>query len=244
MQRVISVVIGVMVAAMIAAGQTAVKEIQGGILNGKAVSLPKPDYPDYLKAAGIEGTIFVDVVIDEDGNVISAVAASKPRMLPISRDEKEDVPVADPILRSAAEEAALKASFSPTMLNGVPVKVKGTIVYVFRAGASQTPRSSDEAAKMISGSVLNGKAVNLPMPVYPAAAAAVRAEGAVTVRVTVNEEGNVVEAEAVAGHPLLRTSAAEAARAARFSPTLLNGQPVRISGVLVYNFTAGQKDPQ
>ena len=54
----------------------------------------------------------------------------------------------------------------------------------------------------------------------------------------IDEEGNVISAESVSGHPLLRSSAVDAARQARFSPTKLSGQPVKVSGVLVYQFGA------
>ncbi len=90
--------------------------------------------------------------------------------------------------------------------------------------------------KKISGGVLNGKATSLPKPPYPAAARAVRASGAVNVQVTISESGSVVSANAVSGHPLLRQAAEQAARGARFAPTLLSGQPVSVTGVIVYNF--------
>jgi len=90
--------------------------------------------------------------------------------------------------------------------------------------------------KTLSGGVLNGKATSLPKPAYPAAARAVKASGAVSVQVLVGLEGNVLSASAVSGHPLLRAAAVSAARGAKFSPTLLSGQPVKISGVIVYNF--------
>lgn len=88
----------------------------------------------------------------------------------------------------------------------------------------------------ISGGVLNGKAISKPEPPYPAIAKAARAQGAVTVQVEVNEQGQVVSANAVSGHPLLRASAVSAARQAKFAPTLLSGKPVKVSGVLTYNF--------
>lgn len=91
--------------------------------------------------------------------------------------------------------------------------------------------------KSISGGVLNGKATDLPKPAYPAAARAVRASGAVNVQVTVDETGKVVSANAVSGHPLLRSAAEQAARNAKFAPTILSGKPVKVSGVIVYNFT-------
>ena len=102
---------------------------------------------------------------------------------------------------------------------------------------AQTPASKQpETPKQISGGVLNGKAAYLPKPNYPAEAKAAGAAGAVTVQVVIDEEGNVAAANAVSGHPLLREAAVEAAHSARFSPTTLNGQPVKVSGVITYNF--------
>ncbi len=98
------------------------------------------------------------------------------------------------------------------------------------------PPPKKEPPKTISGGVLNGKATNLPKPPYPPAARAVRASGAVSVQVLISETGSVISANAVSGHPLLRPAAVSAARGARFSPTLLSGQPVKVSGVITYNF--------
>jgi periplasmic protein TonB len=98
---------------------------------------------------------------------------------------------------------------------------------------------ADAASKgkvVISGGVLNAKAVSKPQPAYPPIAKAAGASGTVTVQIVVDEEGNVVSAKAVAGHPLLQQAAVAAAREAKFSPTLLSGQPVRVTGVVTYNF--------
>ena len=90
--------------------------------------------------------------------------------------------------------------------------------------------------KQIAGGVLNGKATYLPKPNYPASAKAVGASGAVSVQVLIDEQGYVASASAISGHPLLREAAVEAASSARFSPTMLNGVPVRVSGMITYNF--------
>jgi len=90
----------------------------------------------------------------------------------------------------------------------------------------------------ISGGVLNGKAISLPKPPYPAIAKAARASGTVTVQVTIDESGKVISARAVGGHPLLQQAAVQAAYGARFSPTQLSGQPVKVTGVITYNFVA------
>jgi protein TonB len=98
------------------------------------------------------------------------------------------------------------------------------------------PPAKKEPPKTVSGGVLNGKAVSLPKPPYPPAARAVRASGAVSVQVLIDETGRVVSASAASGHPLLQAAAVAAARQARFSPTMLSGQPVKVSGIITYNF--------
>lgn len=90
--------------------------------------------------------------------------------------------------------------------------------------------------KTVSGGVLNGRATSLPKPAYPAAAKAVRAGGTVQVQVTISETGSVISASAISGHPLLQGAAVSAARGARFSPTMLSGQAVKVTGVITYNF--------
>ncbi|HEX8495290.1 MAG TPA: energy transducer TonB [Pyrinomonadaceae bacterium] len=90
--------------------------------------------------------------------------------------------------------------------------------------------------KPISGGVLNGKAITLPKPAYPAIAKSANASGLVVVQVTIDEMGDVIEARATSGHELLREAAVEAARQAKFTPTKLSGQPVKVSGSITYNF--------
>jgi TonB family protein len=104
------------------------------------------------------------------------------------------------------------------------------------------PVAQDPAApgqtkrRAISGGVLNGKAISLPQPEYPAEARAAGAAGAVAIQVTVDEQGTVISAQAVSGHPTLQQAAVNAALQARFTPTSLMGEPVKVSGVIVYNF--------
>jgi len=88
----------------------------------------------------------------------------------------------------------------------------------------------------ISGGVLNGKAISKPAPAYPPMAKAYLVSGTVNVQVTLDENGRVITAEAVSGHPLLQAAAVEAARQARFTPTLLGGEFEKVTGTLTYNF--------
>jgi TonB family protein len=90
------------------------KPISGGVLNGTAIILPQPIYPEPAKRMRTGGVVSVEVILDETGKVVSATATSGPT-----------------ILRDAAVQAALKAKFSPTKLSGQPVKVSGVINYKF-----------------------------------------------------------------------------------------------------------------
>ncbi len=88
----------------------------------------------------------------------------------------------------------------------------------------------------VAQGVLNSKAISKPQPPYPAIAKAAKASGTVIVEVVVDETGKVIIANAKSGHPLLRPAAVAAAKAARFTPTILAGKPVKVSGVITYNF--------
>ena len=88
----------------------------------------------------------------------------------------------------------------------------------------------------LQSGVLNGMALSKPAALYPAAAKAAGVRGTVVVNVDVDEKGRVTKAEATSGPLMLRESAEDAARCARFDPIELWGRPRDFSGVLTYNF--------
>lgn len=120
-------------------------------------------------------------------------------------------------------------------------KILTLIVLSFTLGLSVAAQT-DNPPKTINAGVVNGKASSLAKPVYPSAARAVSAEGAVSVQIVIDEQGNVASATAVSGHPLLRQAAEQAALQSKFAPTSLSGQAVRVSGVIVYNFVADKSN--
>jgi TonB family protein len=83
---------------------------------------------------------------------------------------------------------------------------------------------------------LNSKAVELPEPFYPEEARKAKVTGQVKVRVMVDETGRVLSVDIISGHKLLVMSAIEAARKARFKPTLIGDTAVKITGTLTYDF--------
>ncbi|HMU33241.1 MAG TPA: TonB family protein [Pyrinomonadaceae bacterium] len=91
------------------------KPINGGVLNGKAIELVQPRYPEAARAVRASGAVKIDILISEKGKIISAEAIS-----------------GHPLLVASARAAACSSRFSPTTLSGDPVKVRGVIVYVFK----------------------------------------------------------------------------------------------------------------
>jgi TonB family protein len=134
-----------------------------------------------------------------------------------------------------ADRTSAQASPTPKL---TPTPKGTTLSVVPEEPPPPPPAPPSSERKTISGGVLNGKANSLPKPVYPAIARAAHASGTVIVQVTIDESGKVASARAVGGHPLLQQAAVQAAYGARFSPTLLSGQPVKVTGVITYNFVA------
>ena len=123
---------------------------------------------------------------------------------------------------SEEKEETPKPTATPTPATPTPTPV-------------ETPDPKDK--QVVNRGVLNSRASNLVTPPYPPAARAMGASGEVRVHVLVDENGNVVMARAVSGHPLLKNSAEAAARSSKFYPALINGHPVKMNGVIVYNFS-------
>ena len=91
--------------------------------------------------------------------------------------------------------------------------------------------------KPLEGGLLNGRALSLPKPDYPQLAREARITGEqIVVRVQIDECGNVTEAKALSGHSHVRFASINAATKARFSPTLIGRVPVKVTGIIKYNF--------
>jgi TonB family protein len=127
-------------------------------------------------------------------------------------------------VRADKDEAAGAAAWK-TLLDTLKVE-----------GPAQASPEIEKIGRIVSGGVLNGRVVKKPRPEYPHNAKAARAQGVVVVQIVVDESGNVASANAVSGHPQLQGASVDAAKRAKFSPTTLCGQPVKVSGVITYNF--------
>jgi tetratricopeptide (TPR) repeat protein len=106
-----------------------------------------------------------------------------------------------------------------------------------RSFSIQTPDYNQPGAQ-VAGGIVNGKALNLVQPYYPAEAISSRATGKVTVRITISGTGSVLRACAIEGPPVFYKQSESAAMRSKFSTTLLSGKPVRVNGLIIYNFVA------
>ncbi|HEY6243859.1 MAG TPA: energy transducer TonB [Pyrinomonadaceae bacterium] len=88
--------------------------------------------------------------------------------------------------------------------------------------------------------LINSHALVLPKPPYPPLAKQIRLQGTVVIQVLIDENGKVLSARPVSGHPMLLPEAQRAAMQAKFSPTTLNGVAVKVSGMISYNFQMPQ----
>lgn len=183
------------------------KNATGGIVNGKATYLPKPDYPQEAKNFCVDGIVEVQVLIGEGGNVISAEA--------ISGDE---------LLRDSAVEAAKKATFR---MGHFAVKTEGKLVYNFVS-----------EKKCIYAGVVNKKALKIPKPslqniVHPKHLK-IEEPREVIVQIIIDLNGDVTNARALNGHPLIRSIFVNFARQAKFQPTSITTSPIFIKAILIY----------
>jgi TonB family protein len=138
----------------------------------------------------------------------------------------------------AADLPAASASATQIVANPNDVRTPAGAItnQEVRVSLEEPPPAPRPILKPISGGVLNGTALSLPQPIYPEAAKRMRTAGMVSVEVILDESGKVVSATATGGPTILREAAVQAALKARFSPTKLSGQPVKVSGLINYKF--------
>ena len=215
--------------------------------------------PAYLDAQDLELTTLVaPVPVPQQANEPEKQQEAKPQNKDQNVDVRKELIADVSESRVAPKEISAKASDIPPVRRGVttvlgnessnaavPINAGpgtgtgiGTGPTKVNIEGEPPPPPPPAPRAPISGGVLNGKAISLPKPNYPPIARQAHASGTVVVQVTIDENGSVISAHAVSGHPLLQAVAVAAARGARFSPTKLSGQPVKVTGVITYNFVA------
>ncbi|MGH9752066.1 MAG: energy transducer TonB [Blastocatellia bacterium] len=207
-------------------------KVLGGVSPSEAIIKVQPVYPAIAKAAGASGDVQVEILISETGEVIHAKAISGHHLL-----------------RSVAEDAARRWVFKPTELEGKPVEHQGILTFKFVPPSPPTfvspavATSAETTRKTnVSGVAPPAAAIIKVPPVYPAIAKQIGASGDVQVEILISDTGEVIEAKAISGHPVLRSAAEEAARKWMFKPTELEGKPVKHLGILTFKFVAPKNE--
>lgn len=188
-------------------------------------------------------------------NAVSPVPVPANNVLAASADPKSAALIAKPSVNSSATEqrnslalpAAVKPADKSNGLGAVEVargpasaSLHGPVVQLDSEPPPPPTPAPRPMLRPVSGGVLNGTAVSLPAPSYPETARRLRLAGLVSIEVVVDETGKVISAVATSGPSALREVAVQAALKARFSPTTLSGQPVKVSGLINYKFALAQ----
>ena len=120
-------------------------------------------------------------------------------------------------------------------LQRIQIKQVGSVPKTDKPEAPVLPVLSDSTQITEVGD-LNSRAIRLQTPVYPQDARRIGIQGKVLVQLMLDEQGNVTSAKATSGNALLRGSAEDAARRSKFKPVLVNNQPVKATGFIIYSY--------
>lgn len=209
-------------------------QTNSGTSEQKIKSVPSVTLPDAAKMEFLYGTMLAEVKVDDTGKVRDVTQIVGPDWT-CPNYESSGLKVLRDYIRAQAE----KVTFEPAAKDEKPASSLHWVEFKFAAPANEVPDVVGTRllpVGPVKGGVLNGTALKLTKPTYPAAARAVRASGTVKIDVLISEKGKIISAEAISGHPLLVASARAAACSSRFSPTTLSGDPVKVRGVIVCVF--------
>ncbi|MEP7147266.1 MAG: energy transducer TonB [Acidobacteriota bacterium] len=183
-------------------------------------------------AAGIDGVFNVSLSIDKTGKVKTVTLHGGPAW-PCNTSPWSEIES----VRDAVKKHLMSIVFAPATKNGKPYDVDVRLDFAIgeaykRAVAIEEAEKAAAAGKLIvvKAGVVNGKAIRLTKPRY----AGIR--GVVTIQVLIDERGNIANAGGMSGHPFLVKSAREAACESKFSPTIIEGKPVKVTGIITYNY--------
>jgi protein TonB len=116
---------------------------------------------------------------------------------------------------------------------GVPGGTVGGVV----GGIPAPPPPPPPAPVRVGGDIRAPNKVRDVRPVYPQIAQSAKVQGIVIVEAIIARDGTVRDAKVLRSVPLLDTAALEAVRQWRYTPTLLNGEPVEVIMTVTVNFT-------
>lgn len=202
----------------------AVGELEGTLLSEKEIKVE--GYQGRLLEVSQEKGSVARVMLLLAGNRVYRVSATMPAAAAGSSEGSADA-------RGAAER--FFASFKLVPIDKLLLGEVDRYLLQDPAPAQGQLRPNDN---IHYGGMLNGKAVSLPKPAYPPEAMRDHVTGNVRIKLLIDEEGKVIAAQAESGPSVFHSPCLKAARQARFTPTLINGKPVKVIGFITYTFIA------
>jgi TonB family protein len=193
--------------------------VGGNVQESKLIRRVEPVYPELAKRARVQEKVVLRITVDKEGNVSDASVIS-----------------GHPLLNDAAINAVRQWKYSPTLLNGEPVPVMATVTIEFKLPVAEPSGKMPGEMIRVGGNLPDSKLIKHIDPVYPELAKRARVQEKVVLRITVDKEGNVSDASVINGHPLLNDAAISAVRQWKYSPTLLNGEPVTVIATVTIEF--------
>jgi len=216
--------------------------VGGNIQAPSRTAYVAPIYPVDARNLRVGGAVIAEAVIGTDGRV------SDVRIL-------RSIPMLD----QAALEAIRQWTYTPTMLNGVPVPVMMTVTVNFtpdmsdstESRAAQTANQANQngeanqppvtvngsPAYRIGGDLKAPERVTFVPPVYPTEAQSAKVSGTVIIEALIDQQGFVTNAKILKSVALLDQAALDAVMQWRYLPTLLNGAAVPVIMTVTVNFT-------
>ncbi len=213
--------------------------VASGVMKDLLIKKVPPEYP--ANAGQPRGDVLLNIVIDQQGNVVRVrLISGHPEFAP------------------AAIDAVKQWKYKPYLLNGVPFKVETSVVVNFKpddhlptgvvgdqpggippeevggiapsTGSTEPipPMSATPNRVRIASSITQKRLIFAAAPEYPAEAKAKHIEGQVILKIIIDKQGRVANAELISGHPILAPAAINAVKQWKYEPYLLNNKPVEV----------------
>ena len=197
----------------------------------RVLSQPQFKLSEEASAAGIDGVLGVSLTIDKTGTVQKVVILGGPAWPCGAPEPKAQLNG----VREAVKKQLLATTFAPPLKDGKPSETELTLQFAIGEAYRSVEREEDAKKRgaevnLVDAGMIRGRAIRLEKP------ALIGMSGSVVVRAQIDERGNVAHAGAISGHPHLQENARTAACKSTFSPTVINGKPVKVTGTLTYDF--------
>ncbi len=183
------------------------------------VSGDAPHYPAIARERAIDGVVSLELTLNDRGEVADAIVVSGPLAL-----------------RRSALLAVLNWRFQPTATTA-------SVDLNFDSKTPPPPIPSPLDRIRVPEGTQEAKLLSAPRVFYPPLARQARISGDVRFEIVIAKDGEVRNMTLLSGHPLLVSSATEAIRRARYSPTVFNGQAMEVATEVTVSFKLANLPP-